>query len=347
MPEVVNPTELHQLARRVVEAQGAPMTNENVSRARNLLASDSEVYSRAIQQYMPGFEGQKRGPDTGPRATMEEFNTKLDEVLIGEGETSDVSQRVQQQPGANGQAAELSSQQNPQAQTQGVVQEAASVLQQSGNRTGTAPVPTGSVAPVEIAMLPVQAGQQPLPEAFDASAQQAARSEIEARGNEQVRERADQDGIPFVPPAVMPRQQQQAQTRTAIDAFDDTNRPIDVEFEVARDLPPGEASRQIEQRLAIEDGTDASEGEGNRQQAQQGTEGTTTRTSRTPPIEPDPRIDGSIKFTVDGKSFNVAPNGIVLNETDNLVERRPDVLARVKAFLQQHGHEFANVIRSR
>ena len=344
MPEVVNPTELHQLARRVVEAQGAPMTNENVSRARNLLASDSEVYSRAIQQYMPGFEGQKRGPDTGPRATMEEFNTKLDEVLIDEGEaTSDVSQRVQQQPGANGQAAELSSQQNPQAQAQGVVQEAAGVLQQSGNRTGTAPVPTGSVAPVEIAMLPVQAGQQPLPEAFDASAQQAARSEIEARGNEQVRERADQDGIPFVPPAVMPRQQQQGQTRTAIDAFDDANRPIDVEFEVARDLPPGEASRQIEQRLAIEDGTDANNTQANGRQTQQGTEGT----NRTPPIQPSARNDGSIEFTVDNKSFSVSPDGTVLNSTDQIVERRPDVLERVKAFLQQHGHEFANVIRSR
>lgn len=126
MPE--SKEQLDQLAQKMIAQRGLPNSNENMTRMRNMLLNDPQMYDMALQSSQTSQPAQQRQV-----RTVDEMNAQIDAMLESEGgnDNGDV-QGVSEQSGQNGNTAEQPNETDAEAQAQSLVQEAQRVLQNSG-----------------------------------------------------------------------------------------------------------------------------------------------------------------------------------------------------------------------
>lgn len=132
MPE--NKEQLDQLARQMIAQRGLPNSNENMTRMRQMLMNDPQMYEMALQSSQTSQPAQQRQV-----RTVDEMNAQIDAMLDSEGgnNNGDV-QGVSEQSGQNGNTTEQPNETDAEAQAQSLVQEAQRVLQNAGNSTSDA-----------------------------------------------------------------------------------------------------------------------------------------------------------------------------------------------------------------
>lgn len=317
--------QLDELARTVLAQRGTPPTAGNLSAIKQAFIDNPQFYSEMVNQLNRRGRTEEVFSEVRPMMGVfrDEFDTALDRAITGPTQAAP-TQAAPTQP------------------AQSTTQAAAPIIP-----VETQALPSPQTQPQQSA--PPVPGRNPrvsasLPPEFDQVARDSADREFVA-----------DDGFPIIPPVPISRKGDHALQRAAPDV-------IDAEFQGVRSTP---TERAIQGRIDVEDRASlaaprrAAQGQNNASRQGQVTEPSATQQASPRAAKPQSQAAQSVEettfagrqavtFEVDGERFIVTNDGYVANETANLInERRPNVLERIKQFLQSVGrNDLAAIIRT-